>query len=102
MKSLKVKKTDLRFKLYNYGFTHFIEIPQDEWSIYNQIVQQCRKMFKDEFFESRGKVYTDGNWHAKYYHRGKKKESKRIYFRGEKFITLLRMNLDESKNNYYL
>jgi hypothetical protein len=98
---LKVKKTDSRFRLQKYGFTHFVEMPYKEFDSYSQLLQQCRKLFKDEFWEFGGTIYTNGNWKAQYHYRYSRKESKRIYFRGEKFITMLQINLDETKHKYY-
>lgn len=97
---IKIKKTDDRFRLRKFGFTHFLEMPYSEWNVYNQLTVQCNKMFKEEFWEFKGKIHTNGNWKAQYHYRKNGKESRRIYFRGEKFITLLRMNTNQ--NTYIL
>lgn len=105
MKSLKIKKTDKRFNLNDYGFTHFIEVDQSDWKISNQIRRKCRDMFKEEFFVMRGTVYTDGNWISQIHDKREKyqtRRTERFYFRGEKYITLLRMNLDMSEDTFYL
>jgi hypothetical protein len=48
-------------------------------------------------------VYTAGNWRGNAHHQGKRRISKRVYFRGEKYHTLLLMVMPlEDKNTFYL
>jgi hypothetical protein len=99
---LKVHKTDTRFNLHRFGFTHYIEFQNTDWNEYATVTTYCRKQFGDEFWHFNGKVYAEGNWKGVYRHKIKHHETKRIFFKGEKYITLLRMVLPEDSYTYYL
>jgi len=101
---MKLRKTDKRFDLYNYGFDCYIEFPFDDWNSYNKFVTYCRKTLGNEFWKTRQKVYENGGWKGVYRHRTRRGvETKRIYFRGEKYHTLLLMALPaEDNKTFYL
>jgi len=100
---MKLHKTDKRFNLYRYGFDCYVEFATNDWNNYNRTVRYCRDTFGPEFWEFAGRVYTAGNWRGNAHHRGKRWSSKRIYFRGEKYHTLLLMTMPlEDKNSFYL
>lgn len=99
---MKLKKTDRRFNLYKYGFDSYIEFDTSDWRNYNRYLRCCRKQLGSEFYEFSGKVYTKGNYKCVLQHRSKR-QSKRIYFRGEKYHTLLIMVMPtDDENTYYL
>ena len=101
---MKLRKTDKRFNLYCYGFDCYIEFKHDDWQGYNKYLHYCRKQFGDEFWHFASRVYEDGKWKGVYRHRTKRGiETKRIYFQGEKYHTLLLMAMPaESKETFYL
>lgn len=102
---MKLRKTDKRFNLYQYGFDCYIEFNSDDWKGYNKYVIFCCKQFGDEYWRFMEREYTpNGKWKGVYRHRNKRGyESKRIYFRGEKYHTLLLMAMPvESKETFYL
>ena len=100
---MKLKKTDRRFRLYCYGFDCYIEFDKSDWRNYNRYVQHCRKQLGDEHFDFAGRTYQKGNWHSVSFYRNRSRESKRIYFRGEKYHTLLMMAMPVlEENTYYL
>jgi len=99
---MKLHKTDRRFNLYQYGFDCYIEFSKDDWSNYNRYVHYCRYNLGNEFWEFAGHVYTNGNWRGNAHHRGKP-QCRRIYFRGEKYHTLLLMAMPLVDNKtFYL
>ncbi len=100
---MKLRKTDKRFNLYRYGFDCYVEFGEKEWLEYNRTVRYCRDKLGPEFWEFAGRVYGDGNWRGNAHHRGKSWSSKRVYFRGEKYYTLLLIALPtDDKNSFYL
>jgi hypothetical protein len=100
---MKLHKTDLRFKLHKYGFDCYIELNQSDWKNYNRITTYCRNALGNEFYEFAGRVWEKGNWKGHYHHRGRRYSSRRIYFRGEKYHTLLLMALPtDDINTVYL
>ena len=100
---MKLRKTDNRFNLRKYGFDCYIEFASNDWIGYNRYIHYCRQIFGDEFWEFAGRVYNNGNWRGNSHHKGKRWSSKRIYFRGEKFYTLLLIAMPlEDKNSFYL
>ena len=101
---MKLRKTDKRFNLYCYGFDCYIEFKHDDWQGYNKYLQYCRKQFGGEFWHFASRVYEDGKWKGVHRHRTKRRiETKRIYFRGEKYHTLLLMAMPlEDKDTFYL
>ena len=102
---MKLRKTDKRFNLLKYGFDCYIEFNQDDWQGYNRYLQYCRKTFGDEYWRFMEREYTpNGRWKGVYRHRTKRGvETKRIYFRGEKYHTLLLMAMPlEDNKTFYL
>ena len=100
---MRLKRTDRRYNLHRYGFDCYIEFNDSQWNDYNRYLRYCRSNFGEEFWEFAGRVYGDGNWRAVANHKGKRWSSKRIYFRGEKYHTLLLMAMPvESKETFYL
>jgi hypothetical protein len=100
---MRLRKTDRRFKLYQYGFDCYVEFNSDEWNNYNRTVRYCRENLGPEFWEFSSRVYENGNWKSYPHHRNKVWSSKRVYFRGEKYHTLLLMAIPlEDKNTFYL
>lgn len=101
---MKLKKADRRFTLYDHGFTHFLEFDHSDWQNYNMYSRQCAKQFGTEFLMTCGHIWQNGNWKTVYRHRTRRgKESKRIYFRGEKYHTMLMLALSSTdKNTVYL
>jgi hypothetical protein len=101
---MKLRKTDKRFNLYCYGFDCYVEFAYNDWRAYNRIVSYCRKTFGPEFWLFNERVYEpDAKWRAVSEHRNRNWRSKRIYFRGEKYHTLLLMTLPaDDQNTYYL
>lgn len=100
---MKLRKTDKRFNLQKYGFDCYIEFAENDWPGYNRYVRYCRDTFGPEFWEFSGRVYGNGNWRGNAHHRGKRRSSKRIYFRGEKYHTLLLMAMPpDNKETFYL
>lgn len=87
---LRIKKTDTRYNLHRHGFTHFIEFPADS-NEFNIVQNHCRTLFKQEFWYFNTSVHRDGNWKSVYLHKNKRWYTNRIYFKGEKFITTLRL-----------
>ena len=99
---MRLRKTDNRFHLRKYGFDCYVEFRDDDWKNYNRYVRYCRDNLGDEFGDFAGRVYGDGNGRAKQ-HKGKRWSSKRIYFRGEKYYTLLLMAMPlEDNKTFYL
>jgi hypothetical protein len=86
---MKLRKTDKRFNLLKYGFDCYIEFADHEWNKYERYSRHCRLKLGSEFFDFAGRVYTHGNYKCVPFHRNKRLSSKRIYFRGEKYHTLL-------------
>ena len=102
---MKLRKTDKRFNLYRYGFDCYIEFKHDDWQGYNKYLRYCHKQFGDEFWHFNERVYRpEGKWKGVYRHRTKRGiETKRIYFQGEKYHTLLLMAMPaEDKDTFYL
>lgn len=99
---MKIQKTDRRFNLFNHGFTHYVEYHVDNWNEYNRVLHFCRKQLGDEFWYFNNSVYQKGNWKAVPYYRNRKSESKRVYFRGEKFITMMSLAMPSSPNTFFV
>ena len=100
---MRLKKTDRRFNIYRYGFDCYIEFNSEDWNNYNRYSQYCRQNLGNEFVEFASRVFTQGNYKCVPFHRNKLWSSKRIYFRGEKYHTLLLMAMPvESKETFYL
>jgi hypothetical protein len=100
---MKLKKTDKRFNLYRYGFDCYVEFNSNDWNNYNRYSQCCRQNLGSGFQDFAGRVYTNGNYKCVPSHRNKYWSSKRIYFRGEKYHTLLLMAMPaKSKETFYL
>ena len=101
---MKLYKTDKRFELYDYGFDCYIEFTFDDWNSYNKYTTYCRRTLGNEFWKTQQKVYENGGWKGVYRHRNRRGvETKRIYFRGEKYHTLLLMALPAEENKtFYL
>ncbi len=100
---MKLQKTDKRFNLYRYGFDCYVNFSSNDWNNYNRYSRYCRQRLGDEFFEFAGRVYTNGNYKCVPFHRNNYQRSKRVYFRGEKYHTLLLIAMPaESKETIYL
>jgi hypothetical protein len=100
---MKLQKTDKRFNLYQYGFDCYVEFNNNDWNNYNRYSRCCRQNLGDEFSDFAGRVYTNGNYKCVPFHRNKYWGGKRIYFRSEKYHTLLLMAMPaESKETFYL
>jgi hypothetical protein len=100
---MKLRKTDKRFDLYRYGFDCYVEFNYEDWNGYNRTTRYCIENLGPEFWHFAGRVYGDGNWRAVSHHQSKRWRSKRIYFRGEKYYTLLLIALPtDDKNSFYL
>lgn len=100
---MKLRKTDRRFDLYRYGFDCYVEFGEQEWSAYNRTTRYCRENLGPEFWNFSERKYGEGKWRGNAHHRGKGWSSKRVYFRGEKYHTLLLMAMPvESKETFYL
>jgi hypothetical protein len=100
---MKLRKTDRRFDLHRYGFGCYVEFDINDWHGYNRTVRYCRDNLGSEFWQFAGRVYENGNWKGVACHQSKRWRSKRVYFRGEKYHTLLLMALpQEDKNTVYL
>ena len=100
---MKLRKTDRRFELHRYGFDCYVEFGEQDWSAYNRTVRYCRDTFGPEFWHFAGRVYDDGKWRSVPRHRSKGWGSKRVYFRGEKYHTLLLMAMPlEDNKTFYL
>lgn len=100
---MKLRKTDRRFNLRKYGFDCYVEFDEKDWNNYNRYMGYCRDNLGPEFWEFAGRVYGNGNYRGVAHHRGKRRSSKRIYFRGEKYHTLLLIAMPlEDKNSFYL
>ena len=100
---MKLRKTDRRFELHRFGFNCYVEFEISDWHGFNRTVRYCRDNLGLEFSHFAGRVYEDGNWRVVACHQSRKWRSKRIYFRGEKYYTLLLMALpQEDKNTVYL
>lgn len=82
-----LKKTDRRYNLYRYGFDCYVEFNSDDWRNYNRYSRYCTQNLGKEFWEFAHRVYTQGNYKCVPFHSDR--GSKRIYFRGEKYHTLL-------------
>ena len=99
---MRLIKTDRRFKLYQYGFDCYVEFGSDNWNNYNRYMRYCRANLGNEFWEFLGRGGA-GNWRGNAHYRNRRWNSKRIYFRGEKYYTLLLMAMPvESKETFYL
>jgi hypothetical protein len=92
---MKLRKTDRRFNLHKYGFDCYVEFKEDDWQGYNRTTRYCRSNLGPEFWYFSGHVYEKGNWRGNSHHQGKLRSSARIYFRGEKYHTLLLMAMPE-------
>lgn len=100
---MKLRKTDQRFKLYRYGFDCYLEFDSHDWNNYNRHVIYCNDTLGLEFWEFAGRVYENGHWKGNSHYRSKRWSSKRIYFRGEEFYTMLLIAMPlEDKNSFYL
>jgi hypothetical protein len=102
---MKLRKTDRRFNLYQYGFDCYVEFDINDWHEYNRTVCYCRDNLGPGFWHFKEVMFAPtGKWKGVSRHRNKRGyESKRIYFRGEKYYTLLLMALpQEDKNTVYL
>jgi len=100
---MKLRKTDKRFNLYRYGFDCYVEFKTEDWNVYNRTTRYCIENLGPEFWHFAGRVYKDGKWRAVPCHKSKRWESKRIYFRGEKYHTMLLMAMPaESKETFHL
>lgn len=100
---MRLRKTDRRFNLHKYGFDCYVEFNSNEWNNYHRYIRYCRENLGEEFWEFAGRVYDDGNYRSVANHRGKRWSSNRIYFRGEKYHTLLMLAMPmESKETFYL
>lgn len=102
---MKLRKTDRRFKLYKFGFDCFVEFDMIDGG-YNEYMRYChnsKNILGEQFTYFHGKVYTAGNYHIVGRHRVKNSYKKRIYFRGEKYHTLLLMSMPaKDENTFYL
>jgi hypothetical protein len=105
---MKLRKTDQRFKLYRYGFDCYLEFDSHDWNNYNRHVRYCNATLGLEFWEFAGRVYENGHWNFGHWkgnshYRSKRWNSKRIYFRGEEFYTMLLIAMPlADKNSFYL
>jgi hypothetical protein len=101
---MKLHKTDRRFELHRYGFDCYVEFAIDDWNNYNRTTRYCRDNFGPEFWHFNEVMFAPtGKWKGVACHQSKRWKSKRIYFRGEKYYTLLLMALpQEDKNTVYL
>ena len=100
---MKLRKTDARFKLYNFGFDCYIEFDINSWKDYMRYMRYCNIILGEEFFYLRNRVYRDGKYYFVSRHRKGNSYYKRIYFRGEKNHTLLLMGMPtEDENTFYL
>jgi hypothetical protein len=105
---MKLRKTDQRFKLYRYGFDCYLEFDSHDWNNYNRHVRYCYDTLGPEFWEFAGRVYENGHWNFGHWkgnshYRSKRWNSKRIYFRGEEFYTMLLIAMPlADKNSFYL
>lgn len=100
---MRLKKTDRRYNLYRYGFDCYVEFASDDWNNWNRYSLYCKQKLGKEFWEFSHRVFTEGNYKCVPYHRNNLWSSKRIYFRGEKYYTLLMMAMPlEDKNTFYL
>lgn len=100
---MNLRKTDRRFKLYNYGFDCYIEFECDDWKNHNRCLRYCNQNFGEQFWLFNKRVYRpEGKWRADV-HKNKNQRSKRIYFRGEKYYTLLILAIPaEDENTFHL
>lgn len=100
---MRLKKTDRRYNLYRYGFDCYVEFNSEDWNNYNRYSRYCRQNLGSEFVEFAHRVFTQGNYKCVPFHRNKLWSSKRIYFREEKYYTLLMLAMPlEDKNTFYL
>jgi hypothetical protein len=101
---MKLYKTDRRFDLHRYGFDCYVEFAIEDWNNYNRTWRYCRDKLGKEFWHFKEVMYDPtGNWKSVACHQSRRWRSKRIYFRGEKYYTLLLMALpQEDKNTVYL
>jgi hypothetical protein len=105
---MKLRKTDQRFKLYRYGFDCYLEFDSHDWNNYNRHVRYCNATLGLEFWEFAGRVYENGHWNFGHWkgnshYQSKRWNSKRIYFRGEEFYTMLLIAMPlADKNSFYL
>ena len=100
---MKLRKTDQRFNLYRYGFDCYVEFATNDWNNYNRTVRYCNDTLGPEFWEFSGRVYENGHWKGNSHYRSKRWSSKRIYFRGEEFYTMLLIAMPlADKNSFYL
>jgi hypothetical protein len=100
---MRLHKTDRRFKLYQHGFTCYLEFSNSDWKNYNRYIRYCREKFGDEFWDFAGRIFQQGNWIGQYSYRNRGVSSKRIYLRGEKYYTLLLLVLPaEDEHTVYL
>lgn len=104
---MKLRKTDRRFKLYNYGFTCFVEFDGDNWLRVEEWRRACQQTLGEEFFEIGGRVYRNGKWRKettkkpdRYWNPCKRE---RIYFRGDKVYTMMLMAVPPHREgDFYL
>lgn len=102
---MKLRKTDKRFKLYQFGFDCYIEFDTDNGDYLDFIRYQryCNKTLGEQFLYFRDAVFQNGKYYISNRHRKKNSYYKRIYFRGEKNYTLLLIAMPlEDKNTFRL
>jgi 5-keto 4-deoxyuronate isomerase len=101
---MKLRKTDKRFELHRFGFDCYVEFDSRDWNNYNRYTRYCRANFGSEFWHFNEVMFAPtGKWRAVPHHLNKRRSSKRIYFRGEKYHTLLLMAMPvESKETFHL
>src|SRR6056297_914081 len=91
--NMKLRKTDRRFKLYNFGFDCYVEFDVNEWRAQLRYQKYCNNILGEQFQYFHNRVYTDGKYYIVNRHRKGNCYYKRIYFRGEKNHTLLLMGM---------
>lgn len=94
----KLKKVDRRFKLYSHGFTCYLEFDEKDWITYNKYVRACRTNLGNEFWYF-NTYEKPGNWRSESNVTTGKQPCKRIYFRGDKYYTLIAMAIPLNDNN---
>lgn len=104
---MKLKKTDKRFKLYQFGFDCFLEFANYDFKEvrkYMMYRKMCQKVLGEQFTHFHSRVYTDGKYYLVNKHRNTKGyNTKRIYFKGEKNYTFLEMYIPADQNvTFYL
>ena len=105
MSKPQLKTTDSRFSLAKEGFTCFLEFDQWDWNNYNRWTQACRATLGEQYW-SFGRYHRGGpgKWKGVFKHKYRDgRETRRIYFRGDKVYTMMLMAVPaEKEENIYL